>query len=657
MASVRELLNQVWALFRQAGIADDLTIIEHIAAILLPKNLARSQSNELWLRVPPERPGLDSKALQQLLTEAANRAGSVATLFDRHVLFRLPTMLPGGRYPTPRHIVTSMLRLADVEPTHRLCDFACGSGGFLVHRAADNDGKTSQTTGVEISPEWARLAWANAVLHRLASPHIAIGNVLQMCGAEGALASETFDRIVMNPSFGEKIDPKLAEKALGLKIGSRSETALTALALHKLASDGRAAVLVPSGLLFSNSTGERELRRRLVDKLDLEAVLSFPREVFQPYSTLQTHLILVRNRVPEAHSWTWFFQVEHDGYPAGRGRDLTMPPTGPSDLPFVEGVCTAQHMAFNATFGASEKPLIGIKKIVAKNGTWLGVVLEAVASTTLTVVERFPATDKTAAFLLAEGHNTTEAQPVCVRISLDSGEVRAIQDRDGLIKQLYKPRRQDPSPGTVVFRGDSPGQAVAISTAGRLLGVTVAHAVLGTQSYDLRPEHYVRAPEEAVPSETPALLLAALRRNQREFLQHIDGLLGRLELAPITGQALPSPLLTKDGKAIEPFGLLSEKQKAVWDHVRKKVQKIRDAKTPYDTAALFTSEEVNIGSETEVSEVTRSTLELLERMGVIVPVTIADPHTGESTAFYRRVTERDLWQFDADAPDAEAEHA
>jgi hypothetical protein len=58
-----------------------------------------------------------------------------------------------------------------------------------------------------------------------------------VCGADGALASEAFDRIVMNPAFGEKIDPKLAEKALGLKIGSRSETALTALALHKLAPD------------------------------------------------------------------------------------------------------------------------------------------------------------------------------------------------------------------------------------------------------------------------------------------------------------------------------------------------------------------------------------------------------------------------------------
>jgi type I restriction enzyme M protein len=653
MASARELLNQVWALFRRAGIADDLTIIEHIAALLLSNNLPRLQNDEHWPRIPPERPGLDAEALRHFLTEAADRADDAATLFDRHVLFRLPTMLPGGRYPTPRHIVTSMLRLIDITPSHRLGDFACGSGGFLVHRAADMDKKTSQTIGVEISPEWARLAWANAVLHGLTSARIEIGNALQVCGAGGALAGETFDCIVMNPSFGEKINPTLAEMTLDFQVGSRSETALTALALHKLAADGRAAILVPSGLLFSNSTGERELRRRLVDELQLEAVLSFPREAFQPYSALQAHLILVHNSAPEAYSQTWFFQVEHDGYPLGRGRDLTMPPTGPSDVPFVEGVFSSRNAPFDATFGASEKPLIGIKKIIAENKTWLGLVIGAAESTPLTVVERFPATDETSAFLLAEGRDTTEEQYVCVRINLDSGETHDVPDRDALINQLYRPRRQDPSPGTVLFRGDSPGQAVAIANTGRLIGVTVFRSVLHAHAYDLRPEQYVKAPEEAISSESPALLLAALRRNQRAFLQHIDGLLGRLELAPITEQTLPSPLLTKDGKAIEPFGVLSQEQKAVWDHVRKKVQKIRDAEVPYDTAVLFTPEEVNTDSETEVSDVTRSTLDLLERMGVIVPVSIVDPDTGESTAFHRRVTERDRWQPDVDVPDAE----
>ena len=617
MPSVRELLNQVWALFRQAGIADDLTIIEHIAALLLSTHISNSNdelgprlpprpsldvdaiqrrliqaadqagNDELGPRVPSPRPGLNIDAIWWRLTEAAGQAGGGAALFERHVLFRLPSMLSGGRYPTPRHIVTSLLRLADIAPTHRLGDFACGSGGFLVHRRVEISGTAGQTIGVELAPEWARLAWANIILHGLPSSRITIGNALQVCGAAGNFASETFDRIVMNPAFGEKIDPWLAATVFEFKVGSRSETALTALAVHKLAPDGRAAVLVPSGLLFSNSIGERELRRRLVDELELEAVCSFPREAFQPYSTLQTHLIVVRNRKPTEHRQTWFLQAERDGYPAGRGRDLMLPPVGPSDLPFIEGIFAARNSAYDGTFGAPEKPLLGLKKIVAADGTLLGVVLEAVESATLTVVERFPATDKASEFFLAEGQRLADAHHVCIGINLDSGETHAVQNRDALLTERYQLRRQDPAPGTVLFRGDSAGQAVALPIDGRLLGVTVAQSVLQTQTYDLRPERYIKAPEEVTPAVSPASLLASLRRRQREFQEHIDALLGRLDLAPLADQTLPSPLLTQDGKAVEPFGVLSREQQAVWERVRKKVQTLRESTTSYDTGSAL----------------------------------------------------------------------
>jgi hypothetical protein len=330
-----------------------------------------------------------------------------------------------------------------------------------------------------------------------------------------------------------------------------------------------------------------------------------------------------------------------------------LPPTGSSDLPFVEGAFAARDMAFDTTFGMLEKPLVGVKKIVAEGGAVLGIVLEALGNTTLLTTERFAAAGGIPAFLLAEGHEPDNAQHVCIEISLVSGEIHEVSDRDTLLSQRYRLRRQDPSPGTMLFRGDTPRQAIALSIDGRLLGVTVARSVLRTHAYDLRPEQYVKLPEASTPAASPAILLAAIRRNQREFQQQIDHLLSRLDLAPIAEQTLPSPLLTQDGKAVEPFGVLSREQRAVWERVRKKVQAVPDAATPYDTAVLFTPDEVNPGSETEVSETTRATLELLVRMGVIVPVTIADPNTGEPVAFYRRVTERDCWQVAVDASDSE----
>ena len=117
MTSVQDLLNQIWSFFRQIGIADDIAIIGHIAALLLEKSGIEPPDARLQA-VTSAWPHTDQ--ILQRLEEAANKAEGAATLLDRYVFFRLPTMLPGGRYPTPRHIVQSMLRLAEVKPHHRL---------------------------------------------------------------------------------------------------------------------------------------------------------------------------------------------------------------------------------------------------------------------------------------------------------------------------------------------------------------------------------------------------------------------------------------------------------------------------------------------------------------------------------------------------------
>ena len=167
MTSIHELLNQIWSLFRSVGITDNLTIIEHIAALLLKPSV--SSDKEFWPR-EPKHPNLDVTSIKQKLAEAAIEADKLADenvtgaalLFDSYVLFRLSEMLVGGRYPTPRHIVKSIVRLAEVKPTHHVADLACGSGGFLVHSVLDAPPKS--VTGVEISPEWARLARTNLIL-------------------------------------------------------------------------------------------------------------------------------------------------------------------------------------------------------------------------------------------------------------------------------------------------------------------------------------------------------------------------------------------------------------------------------------------------------------------------------------------------------------
>ncbi|EDX72671.1 N-6 DNA Methylase family [Coleofasciculus chthonoplastes PCC 7420] len=670
MTSVNEKLNQVWSELRKTGITDDLTVIEYLARLLLEESgaiVAVADHSQIPSIVPnetedfvsekgipkrlPRDLNVNIEAIKQYLRQAAEQAGDMATLFDRYVLFRLPSMLPGGRYPTPRHIVKFMQRLAQLEPNnHSVADLACGSGGFLLDREITNPSSSEVTIGIDISPEWKRLAWANTRLHHF-TPRLINGNALQVCGSE-EFTKKTFDRILINPPFGEKIDEKLAENTLGYKVSSRSETALTALALQKLAPAGKAAILVPSGLLFSNNTSERKLRRQLIFDYKLEAVISLPKDALQPYSPLQTHLLLVSKPdnfaqpSKNGENLIWFWQLEQDGYPSGRGRDLTQDPDeSASDLPFVTRVLTNPN---SPLLFPQQNPRIAISRIV-EGTSLLGFVCQA-TSTELTSVTFYPQPNETTSAFLLTKTAPLGKQRICDRIPLDGSEPSQVENPQQLIKELYG--KKDPDPKRLFSQ---PVKAAAISVLPesqalgsnrvKLLGVAVRCDTIQAPTYDLRPERYVEKQEEPRSTDSPAELLSQIYQNQRKLSQHIENLFGRLELPAIANQQLPSPLAN-----IASLGILEKlnpEQKTIWERIQAKIEKIdsRDQDNP-QTAVHFTLEELLQEDDSEISEMTRSTVDLLERLGVIVPVTITTPSTDESIQCYRRVTERDLWQFD-----------
>jgi hypothetical protein len=175
------------------------------------------------------------------------------------------------------------------------------------------------------------------------------------------------------------------------------------------------------------------------------------------------------------------------------------------------------------------------------------VVIEAIAAATLTSIEVFPEVDepsKTPVFVLA-GIADVQERRRYFQVLLDSGETHEVEERTALLRQLYKWKESAPSPGMTVFQGSAPAQAVAITADGRLLGATMPRERLRQRSYDLRPDQYVKRPETARQVESPAILLGTIWQNQRQLGKRIDDLLGRLEVAPIAGEKLPSPLLTE----------------------------------------------------------------------------------------------------------------
>ena len=260
---------------------------------------------------------------------------------------------------------------------------------------------------------------------------------------------ETFARILMNPPFGESVSSDY---------GTRSETALGALALAHLSEGGRAALLAPTGLLFSGSQHEYGLRKKLVDDHHLEAVVSLPEDAFQPYSALRTHLLLVRKAPPAEDALTWFLRPVFDGYIAGHGRDLTSPPQTPNDLMLAEKAVLASRQ--------DGQPAEGIPltvQFLQEGEQLLGALVCPANGAILVSVRDLPArrTEDQEEPMLLILEVEREGQRQSWQCPLKAGSVpQSITDVDGLIRQRLGLKEADEFPhGYIKTRACPVGKA------------------------------------------------------------------------------------------------------------------------------------------------------------------------------------------------------
>lgn len=644
MADVRMQLNQIWTMFRSVGVADDLVIIEYIARLLIEQVGLKPPRSELLPQLPASNVRVYLNEMIRILRDLSNdpNIGGSAELFDRYVLFRLSETLPGERYPTPRHIVRFMHMVAGVGPEHHLADFACGSGGTLALRLKPID-DAIRTFGCEIAQSWARLAWANCALHGIPNPTINIGDALG--DALPDLAPMRFDRVLMNPPFGTRATQSKTSRTVG-----RSETALTNLALDSLADRGRACVLTPSTTLFGGGA-EEKLRRTLVNNYSLDAIISLPKDAFQPYSPLQTHLLLATRTAPDNTSVTWFLRAERDGYNPGRGRDLTQPPDeDQSDLPWIAATLARHGDQWDHTYLA-DQPLLGWKQIATPQ-SGQGLVVGAIGSTKITRVERYDAGDISVLLInLKHGEQST-----LLAFDLTARQAETVSEaREGYLRnKLNIPKQEELPNGVLLHREENGGIALAIASDGRLLGTLVPQTTLRQNGYDLRPERYAQAEEQRGTLAPPGKLLADIRTNQRHLTRRIDGLLGRLEMPPVAEGQVLAPIWLHEEDGLAPLiGLLSHEQRAVWEKIRAKTMPVRSGDDIYHTPMHFTVKEITdavavAGIHTAVD----STINLLEHLGLIMAVSVLEQPGQQRIAAYRLVSERDRWN--VETPQAEA---
>ena len=295
-------------------------------------------------------------------------ADTKGDLFE-HVLRQIRQAGELGQFRTPRHVIRAMVQLVDPQLGETIYDPAAGTAGFLVGaydhiRLANSspdgieeveaEGKTIRRGlgdalsrdavrrlheetffGNDVDPQMVRLATMNLTLRGLDRVRIlrrdALTRVLDRSAkVELGLPAEGFDVILANPPFSGRLDKdRIVDD---VKVGRTGQTELLFLQymLNHLKDGGRCAVVVPEGVLFGSTNAHRELRRRLIENNTVEAVLSLPGGVFNPYSGVKTSVLVFRKGGTTER--VIFLHADNDGFKLDANHDA---PIDEDDLPHL----------------------------------------------------------------------------------------------------------------------------------------------------------------------------------------------------------------------------------------------------------------------------------------------------------------------------------
>lgn len=274
-----------------------------------------------------------------------------------------------GQFRTPRHIIRAIVEMVDPKLGETVYDPAAGTAGFLVAaynhiRLANSSpagihedevegkmvrrgwgdklsgpmvNKLSNATfyGNDVDPKMVRLASMNLTLRGLPNVQIIKRNALTSTmdrseKAELGLPLDGYDVVLANPPFSGKLDKdRIVDD---VKVGTTTATELLFLKymLNTLTDGGRCGVVVPEGVLFGSTGAHKELRRQLVENNTVEAVISLPGGVFQPYSGVKTSVLLFRKG--GTTDKVLFLYADADGYKLDANHDT---PVDADDLPLL----------------------------------------------------------------------------------------------------------------------------------------------------------------------------------------------------------------------------------------------------------------------------------------------------------------------------------
>ncbi len=244
-----------------------------------------------------------------------------------YMLGKIASAGENGQFRTPRHIIRLMVELTAPRRDDVICDPAAGTCGFLIGSAEylrDNDPGLWHDKlatehfnwdlfhGFDFDSTMLRIGSMNMLLHGVENPDVRYRDSLAQNAADEA---ERYSLVLANPPFAGNLDYENTAKDLqGIVTTKKTELLFVALFLRLLQTGGRAAVIVPDGVLFGSTKAHKTLRKMLVEQHKLDAVVKLPGGVFKPYAGVSTAILLFTKTGIGGTENVWFYDVAADGW-------------------------------------------------------------------------------------------------------------------------------------------------------------------------------------------------------------------------------------------------------------------------------------------------------------------------------------------------------
>ena len=319
-----------WSKFKNLGSAEEMYDLVANRVFPFIKNLhqngdsayARYMGDAIF-KIPTA--AMLSKIVDGIDKLELGESDSKGDLYE-HLLSKVATAGTNGQFRTPRHIIKMMVELVKPQPKDIIIDPAMGSAGFLIeaqqylrdnhaemflNAELKNHFNNEMFFGNDMDRTMLRIGAMNMLLHGVDNPNISYRDSL----SEQNFDNEKYTVVLANPPFKGSLDYEAVSADL-LKVTKTKKTELLFLALFLriLKKGGRAAVIVPDGVLFGSSNAHKQIRKEIIDNNKLDAVISMPSGVFKPYAGVSTAILIFTKTGTGGTDKVWFYDMKADGY-------------------------------------------------------------------------------------------------------------------------------------------------------------------------------------------------------------------------------------------------------------------------------------------------------------------------------------------------------